>query len=591
MLKYNINHIKLRNDIVPIDIENFSIETLYNDDYPNSVMVVCDMPKPLDIDVSTHLIMEFVKYVNNDDELTFDTVKSIFDIQPFSVSDDKKSFQLLADKYLDLSINNVYIDESKEWVYIVFNQNHLFDVSSNRIYDLYIEYRNFDNGNIIDKVFHIGNHLGNSGTLFLNNSFSEVNAQGEYVTKNTIRLPYSVLTEENNELYNAFFYDDNDERIGNWGQTRLYRDSLLCSGEEFAISYEKAMCSVQIPLFQKFSTDLLQDNAIEDDFTNIEIKRSINKMVEMEKDIYYPVIFNSTTDKIIDDVYNIRFNLHFRKHNGDGWIVDNESLWNGMDDDCVVNKGYTNRQEQQSDLISYLGFTDKDVRYQKSKLKKSFLRVMFYDSPNVSNQNLLAYYTVFMDSGSYFAKYARYIEKSGYVTSSNTNLNGIKVNREPTQTSDNENIDNNTSVEDIENVRLSSQMSISDKYSSDKSSEGFYLYLWKDNMNGTVPTDIYMKVEFNHAGYGRTIPFMCPFTDTSSMHPFKTFKNIQSDWSDENEGYGIKKYLRYSYIHFKYKYDKDTNRHIYYLDDDFYGPTVRFKDNSITLNLYEAKIV
>lgn len=591
MLKYNINRIKLRNDIVPIDIKDFLIETLYDDDYPNSVIVVCDMSKPLNIDVNTHLIMEFVKYISNDDELTFDTVKSLFDIQPFSVSDDKKSFQLLADKYLNLSINDAYIDENKEWVYIVFNQNHLFDVSSNRIYDLYLEYRDFNNNDIINKVLHIGNRLGNSGTLFLNNGFSEVNAQGEYVTKNTIRLPYSVLAEENNELYNVFFYDNNGERIGNWGQIRVYRDSLLCSGEEFTISYEKAMCSVQIPLFQKFSTDLLQDNAIEDDFTNIEIKRSINKIAEMEKDIYHPVIFNSTSDKIIDDVYNIRFNLHFRKHNGDGWIVDNESLWNGMNDDCIVNKGYSNCQEQQSDLISYLGFTDKDVRYQKSKLKKSFLRVMFYDSPNVSNQNLLAYYTVFMDSGSYFAKYARYIEKSGYMTSSNINLNGIKVNREPTQTSDNENIDNNTSVEDIENVRLSSQMSISDKYSSDKSSEGFYLYLWKDNMNGTVPTDIYMKVEFNHAGYGRTIPFMCPFTDTSSIHPFKTFKNIQSDWSDENNGYDIKKYLKYSYIHFKYKYDKDTNRHIYYLDDSFYGPTVRFKDNSITLNLYEAKIV
>ena len=45
--------------------------------------------------------------------------------------------------------------------------------------------------------------------------------------------------------------------------------------------------------------------------------------------------------------------------------------------------------EYQSDLLSYLGFTNDDVKYQKSKLKKSFLRISFYDSDNIGNQNLL----------------------------------------------------------------------------------------------------------------------------------------------------------------------------------------------------------
>jgi hypothetical protein len=39
-----------------------------------------------------------------------------------------------------------------------------------------------------------------------------------------------------------------------------------------------------------------------------------------------------------------------------------------------------------------------------------------------------------------------------------------------------------------------------------------------------------------------------------------------------------------------------NERHVYYLDDEFYGTEpegggVHFKDNSITINLYEAKIV
>ena len=61
--------------------------------------------------------------------------------------------------------------------------------------------------------------------------------------------------------------------------------------------------------------------------------------------------------------------------------------------------------------------------------------------------------------------------------------------------------------DEIESLRLSSQFVVKDKYSSESSSEGFYLYLWKDMAN-TTPGDIYMRVEFNHAGYGRTIPFL-----------------------------------------------------------------------------------
>ena len=228
---------------------------------------------------------------------------------------------------------------------------------------------------------------------------------------------------------------------------------------------------------------------------------------------------------------------------------------------------------------------------------------MFFDSMNPANQNMLAYYTIFMDSGNYFSKYARYIEAEGYRKISKTpddtgkysikdKLIGIKVDREPT-------IDKDTDIDDIEEVRLSSQFVVEDKYMSDASSEGFYLYLWKDNFLGTYPQDIYMKVEFNHAGYGRTIPFMMPFWDNKkwpSRKGIKTFEEILADWKNENNTdgpYGIQQYLKYSYIHFKYKYDKlsKPKRHVYYLDDEFYGDGVHFEDNAITINLYEAKIV
>ena len=54
--------------------------------------------------------------------------------------------------------------------------------------------------------------------------------------------------------------------------------------------------------------------------------------------------------------------------------------------------------------------------------------------------------------------------------------------------------------------------------------------------------------------------------------------------------------MKYSYIHFKYKYDKIHKQHIYYLDDEFYGTNpedggVHYQDNVMTINLYEAKMI
>lgn len=135
-----------------------------------------------------------------------------------------------------------------------------------------------------------------------------------------------------------------------------------------------------------------------------------------------------------------------------------------------------------------------------------------------------------------------------------------------------------------------------DKWSSDRTSEGFYLYLWNDASNSIVPEDIYLKVEFNHAGYGRTIPMMAPFVEQNGVSDgrFKTVNEIKDDWinygdesKDNGLGYGIKEYLKYSYIHLKYQYDKETDRHIYFLDPDYYG----FCDSDVlNINLFEARI-
>lgn len=339
--------------------------------------------------------------------------------------------------------------------------------------------------------------------------------------------------------------------------------------------------------------------------------------------------------------------------------------------------------EYQSDLLSYLGFINDDVKYQKSKLKKSFLRISFYDSDNIGNQNLLHTATIFLDSGDLFAKYIKNIEtedeykatstviaqkspeisfpKDSILTSSEYKklddenrkkcvVNGellaviggsssdeenytvydkvgMAVNREPMRKKaldkDNDFGDN---IDELERLRMSSQIIVTDKNSSKRSSEGFYFYTYKTNDNGVYPSDIYMRVEFNHAGYGRVIPFMMPYirkseenlkdnspgyeryTATDRKDKIKTFDDICYDWSeididkgiedkhlkdDSDIGYSAVRYMKYCHIKWKYRYDKHTQKHIYYLDPDVYGTGVTSDNkhgNNIILNLYEGKI-
>lgn len=371
---------------------------------------------------------------------------------------------------------------------------------------------------------------------------------------------------------------------------------------DVSLFLKKHMTSINIPIQQVFSTDMYKDEIIKEKFIDVETKKAINEYVEMEKDVYHPVVLNNGE---FVNVKEIRFNLHFREHRNDEWIADPDSFWNGtyinngeitlMNDANAEQYGYYSysQKDKQSDLLSYLNFSNNDVRFQKNVIKKSFLRLSFYDSPRQTDQQLLQFSTIFMDCGKLFGKYGRnFLRPSSYSHLSLTSdegetksgLDGIRVDREPYNI-------RKTDDENIEDYRLSSQFSVKDRYSSLSSSDGFYLYLWKDNDLGFTPSDIYLKVEFNHAGYGRTIPFMMPFKKSGGI---KSFQEILNDWNEKENSdgkYGIRQYLRYSYIHFKYKYDKDTQRHIYYLDNDQYGNISLDNGNVLNINLWEAKVL
>ena len=601
MLKYQLNTKRIRNDLVPIELSDYSVEPMFGDKFKDKLLLKCYSDDEITFDKNVRILAMYEQYMVNDDFISSTAYNFNTIYHPIGVNKENRSFSIMFDKYFDLTVSKMSIstdEDGNQWWYIWFNGSHLFDVSAGDTYKMYIT---FDGAN--------GYEEDNPTVLTIGTD--------EYVSSTIIRFPYSTL-EGISGLENVIFYEEEGVQISDVSRVRFYRDNFVFDTGMFGLYLDRPMATVKLPIIQKFATDLYQDDAIRENFTDVEAKKAINKIVEMEKDVYHPVIWDSVNDEnhgyVKDEVYKIRFNLHFREHRGDDWLAEANTYWNGINSENPDNLRFINgyfttdkvgKEEYQSDLLTYLNFTDKDVRYQKNKLKKSFLRVMFFDSMNPTNQNMLAYYTIFMDSGSYFSKYARYIETEGYrIIGKSGTFTGIKVDREPTKTSKRKDIDSNTDMDDVESVRLSSQFVVEDKYMSDASSEGFYLYLWKDNFPGTVPQDIYMKVEFNHAGYGRTIPFMMPFWDNKkwpSKKGIKTFEEILADWKNESgtDGpYGIQQYLKYSYIHFKYKYDKlsKPKRHVYYLDDEFYGTDVKnggvhFEDNAITINLYEAKIV
>lgn len=439
-------------------------------------------------------------------------------------------------------------------------------------------------------------------------------------------------------------------------------------------------------------TRVLEKEYVVDEYeTDEKYKKENKKVIDLKGRVYNYDILNGDISKVNKYDYfsyygvkpeepsartDDKFDNPNNKESND-YNIENYEQYKKLRDERVKLTEY------QSDLLSYLGFTNDDVKYQKSKLKKSFLRISFYDSDNIGNQNLLHTATIFLDSGDLFAKYIKNIEtedeykatstviaqkspeisfpKDSILTSSEYKklddenrkkcvVNGellaviggsssdeenytvydkvgMAVNREPMRKKaldkDNDFGDN---IDELERLRMSSQITVTDKNSSKRSSEGFYFYTYKTNDNGVYPSDIYMRVEFNHAGYGRVIPFMMPYirkseeklkenspgyeryTATDRKDKIKTFDDICYDWSeididkgiedkhlkdDSDIGYSAVRYMKYCHIKWKYRYDKHTQKHIYYLDPDVYGTGVTSENNhgnNIILNLYEGKI-
>ena len=147
---------------------------------------------------------------------------------------------------------------------------------------------------------------------------------------------------------------------------------------------------------------------------------------------------------------------------------------------------------------------------------------------------------------------------------------------------------------------------VDNKYVTEASSEGFYLYIFREYSENLHPKPIYMKVEFNHAGIGKMIPFLIPMkwkkhehknvdgtqreTVINKVSPLKAynFSEMSNEDLDEfKKGFPLSYVYAQTYIPLYAVYDFINKEYGYVFDSRY---VTQDKDGILNLNLFEMKI-
>lgn len=400
-------------------------------------------------------------------------------------------------------------------------------------------------------------------------------------------LPFSKKSSAYEDITSSKYYYDLFDSL-----------SLYCS---------MGYVSVKFPMTMHVGDDAMQDDIVENDFFEHEKSLAINPIIDMEKDVYSPKYIDKNgkydgSDTVFLPISEIRVNLHFRTRDLDTWkvnegfnLVDSSGKTDGwFVTDYYPYKGNTKMKDKNgnnidlmevSDLVGLLNFTNDDIYYQKSKVGKTFLRFSYYDSIDPNRQMLLATSTVFMDEHTLFKK---------FIDNSRKNVNTYSLVSAEKKTIDLNKIsvmselkDGNSAVIE-ESKRLSSRFVITNKYDTDTSSEGFYIYMFKEYSENLHPREIFMKVEFNHAGIGTTIPFIKPmsWTEDNSSKTWFPNKELSVGSTEMMKGVELEKKNAQDYIPLYAVYDFKNKEYVYVFDKRY----VTVNDGVASINLFELKL-
>ena len=142
---------------------------------------------------------------------------------------------------------------------------------------------------------------------------------------------------------------------------------------------------------------------------------------------------------------------------------------------------------------------------------------------------------------------------------------------------------------DTVSARVDTKIVVTNEYDRTKSSEGFNVYLFAEDANFNFDENgektIYMKVEFNHAGNGKTIPMiMWPkfYWDANLQNEDNTKGGYRH--TDDYQPLTISNFIKALYIPIKLTYIND--RYMYYIPD----AKNYMEDGNISLILFEPKL-
>lgn len=368
---------------------------------------------------------------------------------------------------------------------------------------------------------------------FIISGFNETHSEEIYYFEKKFNpyYYYTIETDENDEpiefdlhgepVKHCHFYEDYWWSLIESNVNERY---IYCGSTNSMLCKDSSFYNVGIGVSSDSNeTDLGVEDYFSEEYAKMIEESLVPPFIDMERVKYVPMY--NVGDGEYDIINCIKIYPHFRQRRTieteedilensvatsgnvyfDSWDIDSDSgntkWWN-----CFIYNGDTfsnasfstyfygvEENWKKADLLGYLNFTDKDVRYRKNKVSKSFFRFSFYNSNDPIEQKLLFYSTVFFDGTTMYGKYSKqdesdYASYTGY--SGNQNTVGVFYDGD-------------------ESKRIDTEIVLTNEYDTTKSAEGFNIYLFADDVpSGNTSKTIYMKIEFNHAGNGKTIPLI-----------------------------------------------------------------------------------
>lgn len=370
--------------------------------------------------------------------------------------------------------------------------------------------------------------------------------------------------------------------------------------------------NAKMPFINGAENNILKEDLVNNVLNESFKKNSMNSIVDMEKDIYYPVYILENDEDKYRPISEIRFNMHFRTRQLDNWKVIEDCVETGVEsssnfsnwfvtDYAYYNKAIydNNKLQNVSDLVGYMNFTDSEVKNMAQKISKSFLRLSFYSTNNPNNQVLLSTSTIFLDEALLARKFFTYSNNNDkeFIKTQEYQLYGNTDDWEkycvfPRCYVDTEVFDSLSSFTFDERYRLSSRITVTDKHNSDTSSEGFYFYMFREFSNSLRPKRVYLRIDFNHAGIGKTIPMIIPRKNITYDNPDgePLYIHNQTDLDILKKGFKFKDIYNQLFIPIDVIYDERNNRYVYYLPESLRENEVLGVDDDIMeFNLFELK--